>query len=163
MTTLARWRLILITHCCNQDPQFTISHNYIPIGTATISPDCSDSIQQCFLVACNPQLSCVAARNFFFLWHYSPLWSLACRTMSFHFFSYLPPTLPIFSLPALEDLFQLPLSIFSWVPLPRPFQLLSGDLFAHPIHPPPFSLGDVTSLSFALLSILLYFSFAHLF
>ena len=30
-------------------------------------------------------------------------------------FSYLPPTLSIFSLPALEDLFLLPLSIFSWV------------------------------------------------
>jgi hypothetical protein len=23
---------------------------------------------------------------FFFLWHYSPLWALACRTISFHFF-----------------------------------------------------------------------------
>jgi len=31
------------------------------------------------------------------------------------FFSYLPPTLSIFSLPALEDLFLLPLSIFIWV------------------------------------------------
>ena len=30
-------------------------------------------------------------------------------------FSYLPPTLSIFSLPALEDLFLLPFSIFSWV------------------------------------------------
>jgi len=30
-------------------------------------------------------------------------------------FSYLPRTLSIFSLPALEDLFLLPLSIFSWV------------------------------------------------
>ena len=30
-------------------------------------------------------------------------------------FSRLPPTLSIFSLPALEDLFLLPLSIFSWV------------------------------------------------
>ena len=30
-------------------------------------------------------------------------------------FAYLPPTLSIFSLPALEDLFLLPLSIFSWV------------------------------------------------
>ena len=30
-------------------------------------------------------------------------------------FSYLPPTLSIFSLPALEDLFLLPLSIPSWV------------------------------------------------
>ena len=33
----------------------------------------------------------------------------------FSIFSYLPPTLSIFSLPALEDLFLLPLSIFSWV------------------------------------------------
>jgi len=31
------------------------------------------------------------------------------------FFSYLPPTLSVFSLPALEDLFLLFLSIFSWV------------------------------------------------
>jgi hypothetical protein len=31
------------------------------------------------------------------------------------FFSYLSPTLSIFSLLALEDLFLLPLSIFSWV------------------------------------------------
>ena len=30
-------------------------------------------------------------------------------------FYYLPPTLSIFSLPALEDLFLLPLSILSWV------------------------------------------------
>jgi len=30
-------------------------------------------------------------------------------------FSYLPPTFSTFSLPALEDLFLLPLSIFSWV------------------------------------------------
>ena len=30
-------------------------------------------------------------------------------------FPYLSPTLSIFSLPALEDLFLLPLSIFSWV------------------------------------------------
>ena len=46
-----------------------------------------------------------APKNFFH-WHYSPLWVLACRTMSF-IFSYLPPTLSIFSFPALEDLFLL--------------------------------------------------------
>ena len=50
---------------------------------------------------------------FVFHWHYSLLWALACRTMSI-IFSYLPPTLSIFSLPALEDLFLLPLYIFSW-------------------------------------------------
>jgi hypothetical protein len=47
---------------------------------------------------------------FFFRWRYSPLWALACP-----FFPYLSPTLSIFSLPALEDLFLLLLSIFSWV------------------------------------------------
>ena len=71
-------------------------------------------------------------------------------------FSYLPPNLSIFSLPALEDLFLLPLYIFPWdfpffsslpVPVWRSFWASC---------PPPFSLGDLTSLSFALLSILQY-------
>jgi hypothetical protein len=44
-------------------------------------------------------------------------------------FPYLSPTLSIFSLPALEDLFLL-LSILSWVFL---FQFLSEDLFGNPI------------------------------
>ena len=41
-------------------------------------------------------------------------------------------------------------------PSSRPFQFLSEDLFWASC-PPPFSLGDLTSLSSALLSILLYF------
>jgi len=40
-------------------------------------------------------------------------------------------------------------------PSSRPFQLLGEDFWAS--YPPPFSPGDLTSLSFALLSILLYF------
>ena len=72
-------------------------------------------------------------------------------------FSYLPPTLSIFSLPALEDLFPLPLSMLSWVfhffsSLP----LLEWRYF-WASYPPPFSLRDLSSLSFALLSILVYF------
>ena len=67
-------------------------------------------------------------------------------------FSYLPPTLSIFSLAALEDLFLLPLSIFSWV---FPFSSLPvlewRSFWAS--YPPPLSLGDLTSLSFGLLSI----------
>ena len=44
-------------------------------------------------------------------------------------FAYLPPTLSIFSLPALEDLFpSFPESFLS----SRPFQFLSEDLFVHP-------------------------------
>ena len=89
------------------------------------------------------------------------LWSVEqCPSV----FSYLPPTLSIFLFPALEDLFLLPLSIFSWV-----FPFFSTLPFLEWIsfwasYPPPFSLGDLTSLSFDLLSILLYFLFfAHLF
>ena len=72
-------------------------------------------------------------------------------------FSYLPPTLSIFSLPALEDLFLLPLSVISWVfPFFSSLPVLQWRSFWAP-YPPPFSPGDLTSLSFALLSILLYF------
>ena len=72
------------------------------------------------------------------------------------FISYLPPTLSIFSLPALEDLILLPLSIFSWVfPFFLSLPVLEWRSFWASY--PPFSLGDLTSLSFALLSILLYF------
>ena len=71
--------------------------------------------------------------------------------------SYLPPTLSILSLSALEDLFLLPLSILSWVfrffsSLPVPEWRSFWESY-----PPPFPLGDLTNLSFALLSISLYF------
>ena len=73
-------------------------------------------------------------------------------------FPYLSPTLSIFSPPALEDLFLLLLSILSLV-----FLFVSS----HPVlerksfwasYPPPFSPGGPANLSFAPLSILLYFS-----
>ena len=73
------------------------------------------------------------------------------------FFSYLPSTLSIFSLPALEDLFLLPLSSFSWViPFFSSLLVLEWRSF-WASYPPPFSPGDLTSLSVPLLSILLYF------
>ena len=58
--------------------------------------------------------------------------------------SYLSPTLSIFSLPALEDLFLLLLSILSWAfpfvwSLPVLEWRSSGASY-----PPPFSLGDPT-------------------
>ena len=72
-------------------------------------------------------------------------------------FSYLPPTLSIFSIPAHEDLFLLPLSIFSWVfPFFSSLPVLEWRSF-WASYPPSFPLGDLTSLSFTLLSILLYF------
>ena len=67
------------------------------------------------------------------------------------------PTLSNFSLPAFEDLFLLPLSIFSWVFLFfSSLPVLEWRSF-WVSYPPQFSLRDLTSLSFALLSILLYF------
>ena len=82
------------------------------------------------------------------------LWSVEqCPSI----FSYPPPTLSIFSLPALQDLFLLPLSIISWVfPFFSSLPVLEWRSFWSS-YPPPFSLGDLTSLSFVLLSILLYF------
>jgi hypothetical protein len=70
-------------------------------------------------------------------------------------FPYLSPTLSIFSLPALEDLFLPLLSILSWV-----FILSLPVLEWIPFwasYPPLFSPGDSANLSFAPLSILLYF------
>jgi hypothetical protein len=49
---------------------------------------------------------------FFFHWHYSPLWPVEQYPS---IFPNLSPTLSIFSLPTLEDLFLLPLSILSCV------------------------------------------------
>ena len=61
-------------------------------------------------------------------------------------FSYLPSSLSIFSLPALEDLFLLPLSIFSWVfPFFSSLPALEWRSF-WASYLPPFSLGDLTSL-----------------
>jgi len=58
-------------------------------------------------------------------------------------FSYQPPTLSIFSLPALEDLFLLPLSIFSWVfPFISSLPVLEWRSF-RASYPPPFSLGNL--------------------
>ena len=79
---------------------------------------------------------------FFFHWHYSPLRALACRTMSFHFFP-MPPSLPIISLPAFEDLFLLPLSIFSSVfPFFSSLPVLEWRSF-WASYLPPFSLRDL--------------------
>jgi len=78
---------------------------------------------------------------FFFHWHYSPLWTLACRTMSFHF-SLTTTTLFIFSLPALEDLFLLSLSIFSRVfPFFSSLPVLEWRSF-WATYTSPFSLDD---------------------
>ena len=71
-------------------------------------------------------------------------------------FPYLSPTPSIFSLPALEDVFPLLLSILSWVFLfVLSFPVLQWRSFRASY--PPFSPGDPANLSIAPLSILLYF------
>ena len=72
---------------------------------------------------------------FFFHWHYSPLWALACRKYP-SIFPYLSPTLSIFSLPALEDLFLLLLCILSWIfPIVSSLPVLGWRyFFAHVTH-----------------------------
>ena len=121
---------------------------YITVVTYSSSPSPSSS-------SSSPPPPPLLLFFFFFHWHYNPLWALACRTMSFHFL--LSATNYLHLLPALEDFFLLPLSIFSWV---FPFFLslpVLGWISFWASYPPPFSLGDLTSLSFALLSISLYF------
>ena len=86
--------------------------------------------------------------NFFFHWHYSPQWTLACRTMSYFFLSatnslHLLISSTWRSLSTSSFHLFLGLPVLEW----RSFWACY----------PPFSLGDLTSLSFALLSILLYF------
>ena len=94
---------------------------------------------------------------FFFHWHYSPLWDLACRTMSFHFFPICHQLAPSSHSQHLKISFYFLFPSFpGFSPSSRPFQFLSEYLFLA-FYPSPFSLGDLTSLSFALLSILLYF------
>ena len=82
-------------------------------------------------------------------------WDLACRKISFYFFPICHHS--IFSLPTLEDLFLLPLSIFSWVlPFFSSLPFLERRSFCASYHP-PFAPGDLSSLSFTILPILLYF------
>jgi len=72
-------------------------------------------------------------------------------------FPYLSPALSIFSLPALGDLFLLFLSILSWVFLfVSSLPVLEWRSF-WASYLPPFSSGGPANLSFAPLSILLYF------
>ena len=77
-------------------------------------------------------------------------------------FTYLSPALSIFSLPALEDLCLLLLSILPWVLLfVSSLPVLEWRSF-WASYPPPFSPGDQANLFFAALSILLFFSFTQL-
>ena len=62
-------------------------------------------------------------------------------------FTYLPPTLSIFSLPALEDLLLLPLSVLSWVfPFFSSLPFLQWRSF-WASYPPPLSPGIITYIN----------------
>jgi len=68
---------------------------------------------------------------FFFPWHYSPLWALACRTMSFHFFPICHQFSPSSHSQHLKIsfCFLFPSFTGSSSPSSLPFQFLSEDRF----------------------------------
>jgi hypothetical protein len=72
--------------------------------------------------------------SFFFHWHYSPLWALACLTTSFHFFLSITKISPSSHSQHLKVSFY---SIFPSFPgsspSSRPIQLLDEYLFRHPV------------------------------
>jgi len=93
---------------------------------------------------------------FFFHWHYSPLWALACRKMSFHFFLFATNFLHLLTPSTWRSLSTSSFHLFLGLPLLLvPYSSWWRSFWAS--YPPSFSLGDLTSLSFAFLSILLYF------
>ena len=71
---------------------------------------------------------------FFFRWHYSPLWALACRTVSFQFFPICHQLSPSSHSHHLKISFYFLCPSFPGSsPSSRPFQFLSEDFFGHPI------------------------------
>ena len=98
----------------------------------------------------------MSVMKFFFHWHYSPLWALACRTMSLHFFLSATNSLHLLTPSTWRSLSTSSFLLFVGLPhLLVPSSPWVKIFWAS--YPPPFSLGDITSLSFALSSILLYF------
>ena len=92
----------------------------------------------------------------FFHSHYSPLWTLAWRTKPFHFFLSTTNSLHLLPLSTWRRLSTSSFHLFLGLPLLLvPSSSSVKNFWAS--YPPPFSPGDLTSLSFALLSILLYF------
>ena len=71
---------------------------------------------------------------FFFHWHYSPLWALACRRMSLHFSLSITNSLHLLTPRTLTISFYFFSPSFpGFSSSSRPFQFLSEDLFGHPI------------------------------
>ena len=111
------------------------------------------SLHRAFCSLSNTPTNAHIQSFFFFHWHYSPLWALACRTMSFHFVLICHQLSLSTHSQHLKISFYFPFPSFPGCsPSSRPFHFLSEDFWAS--YPPPFSLGDLTSVSFALLSIL---------
>ena len=102
---------------------------------------CTRFLLHTFIFSCHNEQYSLKDRSqylldffFFFHWHYSPLWALACRTMSFHFFPICHQLSPSSHSQHLKISFYFLFPSFSGSsPSSRPFQFLSEDLFEHPI------------------------------
>ena len=94
---------------------------------------------------------------FFFHWHYSPLWAVACRTMSFQFLLSATNSLHLLTPRTWRSLSTSSFHLLLGLPLLLVPSSTWVKIFFGASYSPPFSLGDLTSLSFALSSILLYF------
>jgi len=132
--------LILLPLALQPTKGFGLSNNVLPFFPylpPTLSIFSLPALEDLFLLPL-PIFSWVFPFFFFFFssfhWHYSPLWALACRTMSFHFFPIchqLSPSSHSQHL-MLSFCFLFP-SFLGSSPSSRPFRFLSEDLFGRPI------------------------------
>ena len=86
---------------------------YDPMSIHRVSHDVTASLQ-------NPTSSSSPSFSFFFFffhWHYSPLWALACRTTSFHFFLFATNSLHLLTPSTWRSLSTSSFHLFLGLPL----------------------------------------------
>ena len=113
--------------------QITV-HNHLPAGCV------SEELQRLFKLFRMLHLLRSTDLYIIFPWHYSPLWALACQTMSFHFFPSATNSPSSHSQHLKICFYFLFPSFPGSSPSSRPFQLLSEDLFGHSTLLPGFSM-----------------------
>ena len=135
-------------YCAVRNESLNITENNLSLPAATYPVTVLLQIQDNYKYITSSSSSSFGTTARFGLWPVEQCPSI---------FFYPTPTFSIFSLPALKDIFLLPLPILSWAfPFASSLRVLQWRSF-WASYPPPFSPGDLTNLFFAILSILLYF------